>query len=384
MAQIQRRVGKTGVESWRVGWREGGRLTWSPAIETGEGAAEMKRLVETIGPGAALAVLASRSGRTPAGAAPLLRDYLERHLDLLSSSATPGTIADYRRMAERTWLPMLGPLPLDAITREAVSGWVAAQRKQIVKRTGKPYSAKSIRNAHGLLSSVLAAAVQDRTVPQVAENVAYRTRLPHDEVGHELEILTADEWTALEAAMQEHYRPLLRFLVATGCRFGEATALQVRDVDTARGTVRIRRAWKKAEHGVYLGAPKSRRSVRTVVVGPTVVADLEAACKGKDADALVFPSAEGKRIQSQHFNTRQWARAKAAAGITKELTVHDLRHTSASFLLIHGESPIVVQHRLGHESLATTSKVYAHLLTDEQAGAAAALDELIAPRRIGA
>lgn len=380
MAQIQRRTAKDGGASWRVGWYQDGRLTWSPAIATGEGAAEMKRMVETIGPDAALRVLNARSGRDLGTGVPLLRDYLERHLELLESSATTGTIADYRRMAGRTWLPSLGGLPLDTITRETVQTWVAWQRRQTAERSGKPYSAKSIRNAHGLLSSVLAHAVEDRSLPQVAENVAYRTKLPHDEVGHELEVLTADEYERLEAAMQEHYRPLLRFLVATGCRFGEASALQVGDVDLGRGTVRIRRAWKKAEAGVYLGAPKSERSKRTVVVGPTIVADLRTACEGKPYDALVFTSAEGKRIQSQHFNTRQWKRAKAAAGITKPITPHGLRHTSASFLLARGESPLVVQRRLGHESLATTSKVYAHLLTDEQATAAAALDSLVAPR----
>lgn len=382
MAQIQRRTSKDGRDSWRVGWYEDGRLRWSPTIATGEGAAEMQRMVETIGPAAALVVLNARSGRDVGTGVPLLRDYFDRHLDLLGGSATPGTVADYRRMAERTWLPSLGGLPLDTITRETVAAWVTWQRRQIAKRTGKPYSAKSIRNAHGLLSSVLAHAVEDRAVPQVTENVAYRTKLPHDEVGHELEVLTADEWARLEDAMQEHYRPLLRFLVATGCRFGEATALQVGDVDLGRRTVRIRRAWKKGEAGVYLGAPKSERSRRTIVIGPAVVADLRAACEGKPYDALVFTGQQGKRITAQHFNTRQWARAKAAAGITKPITPHGLRHTSASFLLARGESPLVVQRRLGHESLATTSKVYAHLLTDEQIGAAAALDELVGRRAI--
>lgn len=382
MAMIQRRIGKKGAESWRVGWRENGKLVWSPAIRTGEGAAEMKQHVETIGPAAALGVLRARSGRIVGTGVPLLRDYLPRHLALLEASCTPGTITEYRRMADRTWLPTLGGLPMDAITRDTVAAWVAWQRRQKVKRTGQPYSAKSIRSAHGLLSSVLARAVEDPSIPQVTHNPAYRTRLPKDQVGHELEVLTADEWTRLEAAMQEHYRPLLRFLVATGCRFGEATALHVSDVDLVgpRPTVRIRRAWKKGAAGVYLGAPKSERSRRTIVIGQTIADDIETLIKGKRADDLVFTTVEGQRVQSQHFNSRQWRNALRRAGITKKITPHGLRHTSASWLLVRGESPIVVQHRLGHESLSTTSKVYAHLLTDEQTGAAAMLDAAVAPQ----
>jgi integrase len=84
----------------------------------------------------------------------------------------------------------------------------------------------------------------------------------------------------------------------------------------------------------------------------------------------VFVGRRGGRIQPQHYRNRQWADALTKAGIARPLTPHSLRHTSASTLLARGVSPIVVQHRLGHESLATTSKVYAHLLTDEQLGAA--------------
>lgn len=377
MAYIQRRTLSDGTETWRVGWREDGRQRWSPTIWTGEGAAEMKQLVESIGPDAALGVLKARSGRKVATGTPLLRDYLEVHLAALGGSATPGTVADYRRMAERTWLPSLGPLPLDAIASQTVDSWVAAQRRQTVKATGKPYSTKSIRNAHGLLSSVLARAASDKAVPRVTENVARGTKLPRDEMAAEMEIFTEDEWALLIEAMQPHYRPLTRFLAATGSRFGEATAIQVRDVDLKRSTVRIRRAWKKGEAGVYLGSPKSRRSIRTVVVGPAVVKDLEAACDGKGADDLVFTAPEGGRVRAEHFRERQWARAMKRAGITKHITPHGLRHTSASWQLMRGESPIVVQHRLGHESLSTTSKVYAHLLTDEQAGAAAMLDAAV-------
>jgi len=35
----------------------------------------------------------------------------------------------------------------------------------------------------------------------------------------------------------------------------------------------------------------------------------------------------------------------------------------------------VVQHRLGHESLSTTSRVYAHLLTDAQLAAVEVMDQ---------
>ena len=42
----------------------------------------------------------------------------------------------------------------------------------------------------------------------------------------------------------EPWRPLVEFLVASGARWGEVTALRPCDVDRAHGAVRITRAWK--------------------------------------------------------------------------------------------------------------------------------------------
>lgn len=384
MAYIQKRG-----DTWRVGWRENGSQHWSGAILSGEGAVEMKGLVERLGPEAALRILDQRQGRDTRTGPPLLRDWFERHLELLGAKATPGTIDGYRSLANHTWLPRLGDLPLDAISREAVTEWVAWQRKQetvtSVRRrakaaaAGEPkppkvtYSPKSIKNAHGLLSTTLTAAIEHHK--GIVANVARGVGLPSDDAEQEMEIFTEAEWLAFIEAMEPHYRPLTVFLLTVGCRIGEATAVQVRDVDLARGTVRFRRAWKKGERGgVYLGSTKSKRGRRTVVLSPFVRAQLASIVEGKAADDLLFTTPSGGRVRAQHYRNRQWARALAVSGLTKRLTPHSLRHTGASWMLTDNVSPIVVQHRLGHESLNTTSKVYAHLLTDEQVSAAKVME----------
>ena len=54
--------------------------------------------------------------------------------------------------------------------------------------------------------------------------------------------------------------------------------------------------------------------------------------------------------------------------------VHDLRHTHASWLIAAGIPLTVIQRRLGHESIKTTSDRYGHLADDADAAGAAALD----------
>lgn len=54
--------------------------------------------------------------------------------------------------------------------------------------------------------------------------------------------------------------------------------------------------------------------------------------------------------------------------------IPDLRHTHASWLIAAGVPLTVIQRRLGHESIKTTSDLYGHLAEDADAAAAAALD----------
>lgn len=360
---------RNGKVTWQVRFRVDGRP--NPVKETFETQREAEKfatLVERVGGTAARAT--RRTGEDSARTMPTLATWLETHLSQLSASATPGTVAEYRRMAARTWLPRLGALPLDAITRAAVVEWVGWQRQQVA-RGGKSYSPKSIANAHGLLSACLQAAVEAEVI---VRNVAKSVPLPSDAQREEMTFLTREEFAAVLAALPERWRPLVVTLAGTGMRWGEATALTVSDVDPETDLIRVVRAWKKGAEGVYLGAPKTSRSRRTVKMGAQVRAVVLPLLDGRAAGDLVFTSALGARIQAQHFRERVWWPAVQRSGITKRPRVHDLRHTHASWLLAAGVAAQVVQHRLGHESLQTTSRVYGHLLPDAQVAAATATD----------
>ena len=60
------------------------------------------------------------------------------------------------------------------------------------------------------------------------------------------------------------------------------------------------------------------------------------------------------------------------ARLTKRPRVHDLRHTHASWMIAQGTDLFVLQRRLGHESITTTTDTYSHLLPDQQRAAAQA------------
>lgn len=383
MATIQTRTGKSG-ERYRVGYYDdAGKFKFTPTLTSLEGAERIKDIVEKRGYQAALKIL----GKTEKSSMLTLEEWFRKHLERKSINIEDGTIAGYEREAARTWLPALGDYPLDTITVDDVIGWITWQMKQPTDRSQKrrakeqaagfkPLSPietvapKTVRNAHGLLSSVLQSAVD---AGHINRNVAKGAPVPSDGIREEKEIFTREEWGVFYAEMQDHYKPLIAFLLVTGCRIGEATAVRVSDLNVKARTVSVVRAWKKARVGRELGTPKSRRSRRVIMVDDWAMDAFASLAKDKAPDDLLFMAPRGGQIHPHRFAARQWVDTMERAGLTKHLTPHSLRHTFASWQLMAGVPAQVVQMRMGHESLATTSTVYAHLLVEEQASAVASI-----------
>jgi integrase len=95
-----------------------------------------------------------------------------------------------------------------------------------------------------------------------------------------------------------------------------------------------------------------------------------------EADAYVFPNQVGGHLWHGSFNTRVWQPAirnamdaetcaeLGLATIKRAPTIHDMRHTHASWLIAQGIPLPYIQARLGHESITTTVNTYGHLVAD--------------------
>lgn len=59
-----------------------------------------------------------------------------------------------------------------------------------------------------------------------------------------------------------------------------------------------------------------------------------------------------------------------------DVTPHDLRRTFGSLARAAGADLRWIQKAMGHESITTTSRIYAHLYDDELDSVAAALDRI--------
>lgn len=293
--------------------------------------------------------------------------WVRHHIDHLTG-VEQYTIDVYERYLANDIAPTIGDIPLASLTEEDIANWVKRMETEPSAKTKRVVSPKTIQNKHGFLSGALAAAVRSKHIPSnpaAGRSLPRKTGTDDDSDGDEIRMLSRDEFASLlEAGNVPYWRPLLQFLVASGCRWGEASALKPSDVDRVAGTVKIRRAWKKSSKGYHLGPPKTKRSRRTINLPADVLDQLDY------KHEWLFVNTLGRPLRYHAFKTNVWNRAVVKSGLDPAPTPHDLRHTCASWLLAAGVPITTVSRQLGHESIKVTADLYTDVdRTSHQAAA---------------
>ena len=162
--------------------------------------------------------------------------------------------------------------------------------------------------------------------------------------------LTTEEIGRVLAAAKLGVRPMLQFLIFTGMRKGEMSHLQWDDIDFDNRLFHIQ---PKEDWNPKSGKPRS-----IPINKPALEALLEAKkahLKSGRRSQFVFPGRKGCigdiRDGLNHACDR--------AGIPR-VTVHQLRHTFASQMVMSGADMASVAAALGHKDI-TTTMIYAHL-----------------------
>ncbi|MGI8623098.1 MAG: tyrosine-type recombinase/integrase [Solirubrobacteraceae bacterium] len=184
----------------------------------------------------------------------------------------------------------------------------------------------------------------------------------------------ADRAEALEllAAVPEGDRPVWACAMYAGLRRGELMALPWQDVDLVEGTILVARGWDR--DGPTTTKNRGRRRV-----GLTAgLREHLAAQRLRQAPAieLVFGTAPHRPFNPDRMQLRADAAWKAAG--LERLTLHDCRHTFASFAIAAGVNAKALSTAMGHSSVAITYDRYGHLMPGNEAEAAGLIDAYLA------
>ncbi|MGP9760977.1 tyrosine-type recombinase/integrase [Corynebacterium sp. AOP12-C2-36] len=253
------------------------------------------------------------------------------------------------------------------LTQAAVQEWAQQLTAGRPWRDGRPLAAttasKRVSQLRGILLGYVEDGVLERNpVTRVRVRSKGLRRVTAREVPAErhieLFLRHAPAWLSLA----------IRVAVTTGLRAGEVAGLRGTDVDVANCQIMVSRQCTHRR-----GEPLELKSVasnRTVPVPASLAAELAAAGTG-----WAIAGAEGFGVSSRIIGA-QVARTRRSAGISEKVSFHGFRHYYASAMLADHVPLPMVSALLGHETTATTSRVYAHWLPGQMEMAAAAAESL--------
>ncbi len=165
--------------------------------------------------------------------------------------------------------------------------------------------------------------------------------LSREEVFAILDSVDTSTWNGLRD------KALLETLYGCGLRVSEAVGLNISDIFSEEGFVRV------------IGKGNKQRIVPLgEVARDAIKAYLDA--RPFDVDTLFVNGRGGRLSRVSAFNLVK--KQTIIAGIHKEISPHTFRHSFATHLVENGADLRVVQEMLGHESILTT-EIYTHIDT---------------------
>ena len=290
----------------------------------------------------------------------------------------PTTQETYESRIRLHIIPEIGDIPLNKLTQNDLQQFYGrlkkSGRKRFTDKYGEGLSDRMVRMCHATCRSALEKAVQDGLI---RVNPAIGCKLPPKKA-REMQVLTREELQRflIQAKFEGYYEVFLLDL-ATGRRRGELMARQWDDLNFKTGVLNVNKQVYDVRGQLQISTPKTKNSVRKIVLPPAVVAVLREYKKTVDS-RWMFPSPVKEDCPITPGVVRRRLQLILEHAGCKHVRFHDLRHTFATLALENGMDVKTLSAMLGHVSAATTLDIYTHITNPMRSEAAAKIDQRIA------
>lgn len=274
---------------------------------------------------------------------------LERYLDAvwMEKGLSENTLMAYRRDLQgfTRWIAGQGA-SVARVARSDIEAYLA--HLMTVKRSPRS-AARALSCLRGfyrhLLRSgdILADPTLDLDSPRIGRP------LPKTLSEEEVEALL--QAPQLDNALGFRDRCMLELLYACGLRVSELTGLRLSELSLNQGVVRV-----SGKGGKERLVPVGEEALHWL---QRYLREVRPELLETQTSEMLFPGRRGEAMTRQTFWYRIRHHARAA-GISKPISPHVLRHAFATHLVNHGADLRVVQLLLGHSDLSTT-QIYTHV-----------------------
>ena len=236
------------------------------------------------------------------------------------------TRTDYENRIYNHIIPEIGKIPLNKLSQSDLQQFYAKEktdgRKLHAKTYGKGLSERTIRGIHANCRTALQRAVQEGLI---RTNPAVGCKLPPKKA-REMQVLTQNEIIRfLHQAKEEGYYELFLLELGTGMRRGEILALKWSDLNFKTGELHIERQVYIIKAEVIISEPKTKASIRTVILPPSLLKTLVAYKETVDSEWM-FPSPTDNGRPRNPSSVRKRLQLILERAGCKKVRFHDLRH----------------------------------------------------------
>lgn len=315
-------------------------------------------------------------------------------------------------------LPAIGHLKLSEIQPLHLTRLYSELTEKGYNQNGKqkPYSARTIKRIHQIISSSLNTAIYWQLIER---SPCQRVKPPKVEKQADVKHFTLEQAQAFlnqldipytvahrgrtkkdgteskkhyeEKEIPLQFKVLFHLAIFGGFRRWELIALTWDDINFQDHTITINKASARTKDGIITKAPKTFSSNRTVTIPVNTInlirkykTEQQRYClslgtywKGSN---YLFIQDDGKQMDISTPNKvfKKVIRIYNETHEDKlpEITLHGLRHTSATLLIAQNVDIKTVSNRLGHSETSTTMDIYTHALQKQDELAAESLGEL--------
>lgn len=270
------------------------------------------------------------------------------------SNITAKTRCGYNSNLRQHLLPSFGSIPIKHLTTHRIKEWVA-------KKVGDDIGLVVLRSSYKLLKQILNDAVLDG---RLIKNPAIGVELPKRRQS-ERSVLTVEQLINLSNKCDE-YDGFVLLAGLTGMRWGEITALLVRDINPLHQSISVNKAFSTDESGKVVVTSTKTNQIRVIPIPAKLNPLMLEIIKDRNPDDLLFTGRKGGILNYGWFMKHVFQPAVKQVGIA-EIGFHNLRHTCASLLIATGTPITTVSGILGHASTKMTLDVYGHFYESDSA-----------------
>ena len=287
----------------------------------------------------------------------------------------PTTQSEYESLIYKHIIPEIGNIELNKLSQNDLQQFYSRLKsngRQIRTQVyGNELSDRMIRACHTLCRKCLEKSVEENLI---RINPAIDCKLPPKK-SKEMKVLTREEMQRfIIQAKYDGFLELFILELSTGMRRGEILGLQWDDLDMNTGELKISRQVAILNGKMHITEPKTKTSVRTIILPAEIVKMLKEYKKTINSKWL-FPSPVKDDMPRNPSAVRKILDRTLEKADCKHIRFHDLRHTFATTALANGMDIKTLSAIIGHNSAETTLNIYTHITDEMQRTAADKIEQ---------